>query len=233
MMPGRLRSARNLLRLVRNETENIGVAVSFGKDSLVALDLCCQLFPRVEAFYMYRVRGLEIVNKWSNRVRQRFGVDVQQYPHFDLARCYRHGVLQPHWKRHKNVPAIKMKEIEKQFRCDQDIQWIVYGWRRNDSFSRAIIMRQCGGIDHKTRRVFPLRAWRRADVIEYLETRAIPLPEELGRKDQGGLDFNPGALAFLKQHHPKDYDKWIRDFPFSELQLQKVTTCRIPKTAEK
>lgn len=220
MTPGRLASAKNLLRLVRAETDAIGVAMSFGKDSLTVMDLCCGLFGRVEAFYLFRVRNLAIVDEWSEQVQERFGVVVRQYPHFDLARCYRHSVLQPHWAETRKMYRVKMTDIERQFRSDVVIEWIAYGWRRNDSFSRAMIMRKTGGYDPKSRRVFPLRSWRRADVFEYLKARCIALPESLGRKDQGGLDFHPAALRYLHETHPEDYERVLRDFPFAGVQLQ-------------
>jgi 3'-phosphoadenosine 5'-phosphosulfate sulfotransferase (PAPS reductase)/FAD synthetase len=112
-----------------------------------------------------------------------------------------------------------MGDIETAFRADAEVEWIAYGWRRNDSFSRALIMRQCGGYDAKAKRVFPLRAWRRQDVYAYLDERGIPRPDSLGRKEQGGLDFHPGALAALKEHYPDDYERFLRDFPFVGLQL--------------
>lgn len=215
-MSALLTSSRNLLGLVRQETDAIGVAVSFGKDSLATLDLCCALFPRVEGYYLFRVRDLRIVDEWAEDVRLRFGVTVRPYPHFDLSRCYRHGVLAPHWA--TKTPAVSMAEIEATFRADASVEWIAYGWRRNDSLSRALIMRRSRGIDFDAHRVFPLRAWRRVDVLAHLASRNIPLPDGLGRKEQGGLDFHPAALAYLREHYPDDYARWLRDFPFSVVQ---------------
>jgi hypothetical protein len=224
-----LTSATNLLWTVRQETDAIGVAVSFGKDSLATLDLCCATFPRVEAYYLYRVAGLRIVDEWAAAVRQRVGVRVRPYPHFDLSRCYRHALLSPHWQ--TKVRRITMADIEAQFRADACIGWIAYGWRRNDSFSRALIMRRCGGIDFGARRVFPLRRWRRIDVLDHLRMRAIPVPHGLGRKEQGGLDFHPAALAYLREHYPDDYERWVRDFPFSG--VQGIQSPSLPATGRK
>lgn len=215
-----IESARNLLSMVRAETDAIGVAVSFGKDSLVTLDLCCRMFSRVEGYYLYRVRGMRIVDEWSDVVYRRHGVRVRMYPHFDLSRCYRNAVLQPHWRGLDKSPRIKMDDIERAFRADANVDWIAYGWRRNDSFSRALIMKACGGYDSKTRRVFPIRCWKRQEVFDYLGERNIPLPDSLGRKDQGGLDFHPAAISRLKDAYPDDYERWMRDFPFSEIQLE-------------
>lgn len=212
-------ASMNLLRLVRQETDAIGVAVSFGKDSLAVLDLCCQVFPRVEGYYLFRVRGLAIVDEWADSVYKRHGVRVRMYPHFDLSRCYRNAVLQPHWDGLEKTPALTMWDIDAHFRQAANVSWIAYGWRRNDSFSRALIMKQCAGYDPKSGRIFPLRAWRRQDVLSYLVARGIELPPSLGRKEQGGLDFHPEALAELERTHPNDYAAWLRDFPFSVVQM--------------
>ncbi len=212
----RIDSALNLLRLVRQKTDAIGVAVSFGKDSLAVLDLACRVFSRVEGYYLYRVAGLEIVDRWADRVWRRHRVRVRMYPHFDLARCYRNAVLQPHWRGLEKTPRLSMREIDEAFMAEARVDWIAYGWRRNDSLSRAIIMGQCAGYWPEARRVFPLRSWRRRDVLAYLDARDIPRPESFGRKEQGGLDFHPEALSALSE---SDWAKWRRDFPFSEIQL--------------
>ena len=64
-MSDHIKSAMNLLRIVRQTTDAIGVAVSFGKDSLATLDLCCRMFLRVEGYYLFRVRGMAIVDEWA------------------------------------------------------------------------------------------------------------------------------------------------------------------------
>ena len=212
-------AAFNLFQLVRQETDSIGVAVSFGKDSLATLDLCTRRFHRVEGYYLYRVKGMKIVDNWAQKIKERYGVIIRMYPHFDLSRCYKYAVLQPHWNKLIKVPKIKMTDIEAAFRRDADVEWIAYGWRRNDSMSRAIILKNNRGFDDKAKRIYPLRTWRRQDVYAYLKSRNIQLPPGLGRKDQGGLDFHPDALAWLKEKSPEDYQKWLQDFPFSEMQL--------------
>lgn len=213
-------SALNLLKIVRAQTSAIGVAVSFGKDSLATLDLACRLFERVEAYYLFRVADMAIVDEWAEAVRVRHGVVVRRYPHFDLSRLYRGGILQPHWEGLERTPRIMLADIERAFRRDAEVTWLAYGWRRNDSFSRALIMKKCGGLDEKAQRVFPLRSWKRSDVLTYLEMRGIPRPPTLGRQEQGGLDFNPAALEELRQRYPEDWARWQRDFPFSGVQLQ-------------
>lgn len=212
MVEPHVRSAINCLHMVRERTDVIGVAVSYGKDSLATLDLCCRLFPRVEAYYLYRVAGLHIVAQWREEVFRRHGVVVRDYPHFDLSRCYRNSVLQPHWRAAREAPRIKLTDIEASFRVDANVEWIAMGWRATDSINRAIILKRCRGFDESSHRVFPLRKWTNAQVYGYLDLANIPHPPTLGRKEQGGLDFNPGALAALGA---QDRERWDQEFPFS------------------
>lgn len=216
-----VRSARNLLGIIASRTDAIGVACSFGKDSFSVLDLCHQFFRRVEAYYLFRVPQLDVVEEWRAFVRKRWGVNVRPYPHFDLSRIYRHSVFKPAHRGHEKTPRINMADIETAFRSDAKVEWIAYGWRRNDSFSRALIMKKCAGLDEKARRIFPIRSWTRAQVYAYLDSEKIPRPDSLGRKEQAGLDFHPAALAFLRDNYPDDWKKWLAAFPFSESQLRK------------
>lgn len=222
-MDEHIKSAENMLRIVRSETDAIGVALSFGKDSLVTLDLCSKIFARMEAFYLYRVKDLQIVAGWARQVEKRYGISVMMLPHFDLIRLYKNAVLQPHWNGLERIPAVKMRDIENYFRAKANIEWLALGWRRNDSFNRAIIMKHTGGIDFKAKRVFPLRSWRRAQVYNYLDAEGIERPDGLGRKEQGGLDFHPAALRTLKETSPEDWRKWLIDFPFAAIQLIQIS----------
>jgi hypothetical protein len=126
-------SAKNLLSVVRAQTDRIGVAFSAGKDSLAVLDLVCEAFSFVSAFYLYQVPGLTPIETEILRAEKRYGIKVVRYPHFDLYRCFRHAVLQPHWSGLDRVPKIGFTEIEDAFREDTGVEWIAYGWRRNDS----------------------------------------------------------------------------------------------------
>jgi 3'-phosphoadenosine 5'-phosphosulfate sulfotransferase (PAPS reductase)/FAD synthetase len=210
----RIASAISLLSIVRQETDTIGVAVSYGKDSLVTLDLCSRVFTKLYGYYLYRVANLEIVEEWKTKTQSRWPIEIIDYPHFDLSRCYMNSVLQPHWKNTEHVSRVKFSDIEDKFRLDTGVKWIAYGWRGNDSYSRCLIMKKCRGLDEKSLRVFPIRSFRRQDVYRYLDTMGIERPDTLGRKEQGGLDFHKGAFDALSQ---SDRQKWENDFPFSEV----------------
>jgi 3'-phosphoadenosine 5'-phosphosulfate sulfotransferase (PAPS reductase)/FAD synthetase len=214
--------AKNLLQCVREQTDSIGVAFSGGKDSHVVIDLCASMFKRIEAYYMYRVPNLQMIQSLCERIKRQYEIDVQHYPHFDLVRCFKNAVFQPHWEAVKTIPSVKMKDIEDHFRKERGVDWIVYGWRASDSRSRAIILSRTKGIDFKGRRVFPLRRWKRRDVLTYLRHMKIPIPPALGREEQGGVDMHREVIKYLKEFWPEDLKKFLEVFPYAEAQLTNV-----------
>lgn len=198
------------------------MAFSAGKDSHVIIDLCAQIFGRVEAFYMYRVPNLQMIQSLCDRIKFRYGIKVQHYPHFDLSRCFKNAVFQPHWIGLEKVPTLKMIDVENHFRKERNVDWIAYGWRASDSRSRSIILSRTKGIDFNSQRVFPLRRWRRRDVLVYLHHVGIPLPPSLGRKEQGGVDLHRDVVLYLKTYYPKDLKKFLEVFPYAEAQLTEL-----------
>jgi len=90
------------------------------------------------------------------------------------------------------------------------------------SFGRS----EQGGVDfhpetlrylrEKKPRVYPLRLWRRRDVFAYLSQRQIPIPPSFGRSEQGGVDFHPETLRYLREKKPRDYRRFLEVFPYAE-----------------
>ena len=54
------------------------VACSFGKDSLVVLDLLSKVFKRVEAFCMSYVLGMDWTKTHQQYARDRWGIAVEE-----------------------------------------------------------------------------------------------------------------------------------------------------------
>jgi 3'-phosphoadenosine 5'-phosphosulfate sulfotransferase (PAPS reductase)/FAD synthetase len=220
MMAGRLAAAVNLLRVVRAQTDCLGIAFSGGKDSHVVVDLAADIFPRLVGYYLYRVADLEVIARLCRVAERRWRMRVIHYPHFDLTRCYRHAVLQPHWPETAQMPTVGWLDIEARFRAETGSSWIAYGWRRSDSLSRALILTANRGLDWQTCRVFPVARWSRRDVLAYLRARHIPRPPTFGRAEQGGVDFHADTIRWLDRYYPADAAKLRRDFPHVEIQAR-------------
>jgi phosphoadenosine phosphosulfate reductase len=213
-----LESARTILSFVRGQTDAVGVAYSAGKDSEVVLDLAKRFgFARIEAYHAYKVPDLKIVREFVRRAERRYGIEVRLYPWFTLSKMFRGALLMPHRAALARLPLVGQVEIEDRFRAEASISWILMGWRSSDSLSRAMILRQNGGIDEKHRRAFPLHRWRRGEVFSYLKVRRIPIPESFGRREQGGLDLHRDAVSILRKYYPEDYRRYLEVFPYAKI----------------
>jgi len=221
----KLAAARGVLKWLKGQTCCVGLAFSGGKDSLCSLDLLIKEGFKVVPYYLYRVAGLEITNRLCALAEVRYGVEVVRLSHFDLAHRYRNAVLQPHWVELDGVvPALNMRAIDDYMRSTYDLEWLVYGWRRSDSLSRGLTLASNHGMDPAGGRVFPLARWNRQDVLAYLKLVGIPQPPSFGLNEQGGVDFRPVALAYLKERFPNDYAKIKECFPFVETQTGRAPT---------
>jgi len=198
------------------------VGLSGGKDSLVTLDLCTRVFPRVEAFYMYHVAGLDCVERHVESAAKRARVKLHKVPHPELSRLIKLSILRPHTVGCEDVKLIKQKDIEEALARDTGITWCAYGERASDSFARRLYTRKNDGIHEGWKRVWPIWDWLQADVYAYLKARRIPLPERMGAADNKhmtGFSLKPKTLAWMKEHAPSDYAKVLRVFPYAEVQV--------------
>jgi len=216
-----VRAAENVLRIIRDETSEIVVACSFGKDSLATVDLCSRVFDRLHVFYLYRLPGIRLIERYRRLIKRRYKniVQIMMLPHFDLSRIFRYAVLMPHWRGLEDTPALTFREVEDYVRLKTGVEWVAYGWRRNESIHRAVILKHPDGIDFNNFRVFPIWRWTAKDVYAYLHRIGIPPPPTFGRRDQSGFDFHPAALKYLRDNEPDTWRRWLECFPFSPVML--------------
>jgi len=214
----KLQSAISILKFVKGYTNIVGIGYSGGKDSMVVLDLAYEFGFKIKAFHLYKVPDLKAMREMIERAKRRYGIEFYFYPWLTLSSMIKHSKLQPYWAVNFDIPNVNMADIENRFRAENpEISWILYGWRASDSFSRALIMKQTHGIDRKTFRAFPIWRWSRKDVLSYLKTKKIPLPEMWGRKEQGGIDLHPEVFKILKEKYPDDYEKYLKIFPYGRV----------------
>jgi hypothetical protein len=198
------------------------VALSGGKDSLVILDLCCEVFSRVEAFHMYLVRGLRSVEDPVDAAAKRRGVAVHYVPHWDMSRMFKYGVLRPHMPAADKLRILAQKDVERSLTAKTGIRTFAYGERASDSFIRRFYTRENDGLRIRAERskLYPIWDWVDADVYAYLKAKKIPQPPRFGgSRKQSGFSLEPDCLAWLKEHYPNDYAKVLQVFPYADVQL--------------
>lgn len=198
------------------------VALSGGKDSLVTLELCAQHFVHVEAFYMYYVRGLDVIERSVDSAARRLGVKVHKVPHPDLTRIMKNSLLRPHTPEASDIKKLKQSDLEAALTKTTGIGWFAYGERASDSFARRLYTRQNDGIRADWKRFYPIWDWLHGDVVSYLKSRRIPLPERFGASDtkvMSGFGLAPRPLHWLKHNAPSDYAKVLAMFPYAEAMV--------------
>jgi hypothetical protein len=196
-----------------------------GKDSMVSLDLCCQVFSRVEAFHMYIVKGLESVEAPMDAFAKRMGVPLHYVPHWDLARMFKHGYLRPPLATSRKIRILAARDVERSLTTKTDIHIFAYGERASDSFVRRFYTRENDGIrirEHRTK-LYPIWDWKDADVYGYMKAKKIPAPPRFGEEGKNskmsGFGLNRDCLTWLKRRYPNDYAKVLKVFPYAEIQL--------------
>jgi hypothetical protein len=149
------------LQKIAARHESILVAFSGGKDSWCCLDLCYKIFKRVKAFFLYFIPELECIEVELDKARQRYGVEILQYPHWLFFRCIKEGVYCDWYWKNINIWEPKINDIHMAIIADTGIDLICQGAKESDSMWR----RRYFTINRFDRVIYPLKKWQKIDVI--------------------------------------------------------------------
>jgi phosphoadenosine phosphosulfate reductase len=193
------------------------VACSFGKDSLIALDLCVKHFKRVEALHMVYVHGLDLTAKRCEYVKQRWGVDTLIVDH--------PGSLEHRYRGYRCFPdaSVKRKTIKQIYADAKQVlncTAVVTGTRAAEDIGRRAGMRRGTWPGE----LHPLAFWRHSkehsDLLPYLRNNNIqPFESLVGSRH--GLSNSAETILYLHDHHPADYARWCEVFPFASAVVER------------
>lgn len=200
-------------------SDSVLVSFSGGKDSIVTLDLCCRFFSRVEAFFLYWVKGLGHQESVLLHYEDKYGIPIYRLPHFEVSPALRYGIFRD---RDLSVPIVSPADIYAYMRDMTDIHWIAAGERVSDSlFRRAYIKGDGGSVQPKRGRFFPVAEWRTGHIQKYLKQRKLKVGfDYMG--DVHGRQFSllaPDFLKYLEEWYPQDYAKIKEWFPLIEARI--------------
>lgn len=202
-----------------SEIDSIVVAVSCGKDSLATLDICATRFRRVEAFFLYTVKGLSFQEAILGYLEKRYGITILRAPHLDLARLHGDQVLS--WYRPSIEPMRipSNREVYDHLRRHFGIQWIATGEKKCDSMLRRACMTLHGQWDWSRMVYYPLMDWTQSKVWDYNRLRHLPTPADYvwGRGSFAG--FTGKDLYYLRHYFPDDFERVAAVFPFTRAML--------------
>lgn len=203
---------KDLYKSIKTIAEHIGSAIVFfscGKDSIVMLDLFQKYFKgETKIVFLYIHKGLKIREDILRYYENRYNIKIDQYPQFDTGAIF--------------GKKLKQKDIEEYCRQKYNIDYLAYGYRRDESVNRSGILNVTNiGIDERNKKLYPLFHWTKRDVLNYVKQEKLPLPVDY---DYGFRDvniFKGEYLLWLYNNYRDDYEVIKQQYPKIEGELLK------------
>lgn len=196
------------------------VAYSGGKDSIVCLDIACQIFSHVECYFLYLVKGISFIENYMEWARQKYGVKIHYLPHPALADIYQYGIYCPPFKNFEQIKELSFKEIEAYIRITTGITWIAQGLKKTDTILRRAMLKKIDILDLKRKKIFPVEEFTAQEIREYLNLKKIILPENF-KKKCSGVDLQYKTVKFIYEKYPEDYKLMRKKFIFLDTILKR------------
>lgn len=191
---------------------------SFGKDSLVLLDLLYPRFKRILCVFMYFVKGLDHIERWIKWAQAKYpNAEFIQVPHWNLTYILRSGL---YCVANPNVKTMKLADVVKSMRLKYDIQYCFLGMKKADGMNRRLMLKgyEENGYENNGL-VYPLADWTQKDILSYMRQRNLPEPVRYSLKASSGVGFNEDCLLWMRKNYPQDLEKIYRVFPMAERVL--------------
>ena len=207
----------DILGAIKAASSTIDEAVVFfssGKDSICMLDLFQRFLPgRYVPVFLYFVQGLEFQERTLRYYEDRFGIEIQRHPHWDIANYDRAA-------RNLGGRALKGRDAEYAIRESTGLSWLAYGYRTDESMQRRGQLRPLAPtfIDHKFHKLYPLGVWSRHHVEAYVKERRLVLPIEYQHGYRNVDQFKGRTVLWIKKNYPDDWQKIIARFPAVEAE---------------
>lgn len=214
----RLESAENTIQVVRQETDSCILMCSFGKDSIVTLDLIYPHFNRIVCVFMYFVKDLEHINCWLNWARKRYPkAEFVEIPHWNLSYILRGGL---YCVPNPKVKLLKLTDVVASLRLKYGIEYVFLGMKKADGMNRNLMLKTYEDKNYINKGyAYPLAEWNQKNVLAYMKQHRLPEPVRYSLKASSGIGFNTDCLLWLEKNYPQDLQKIYKAFPFSERVL--------------
>lgn len=199
-------------------TDSVIVAFSGGKESIVTLDLCCKYFKNVTAFFMYIVPGLSFQERTLSWYENKYDLEIIRLPHMDAAAFFRYGCFR---KEDYTFPIVSINDIYHYVRLETDMWWIAAGERINDSIVRRAMMKKSGSIDVQRGRFYPISAWNKKEVLDYIKYHKLYLGQDSRKMGFSFKSLEGRELYMVRENFPDDYEKILHLYPFAEASVKR------------
>lgn len=211
----KIESAMNTINHVRQETDTAILFNSFGKDSLVTLDLIAPHFKRIICVFMYFVPDLEHVNRFINQCVCRYpNVEVVQVPHFTLSFVYKYGI---YCEKHPKQPQRELRDVVAAVRKYYGLEYVFLGMKKADGMNRRLMLNTYAANHYINKGLaYPLAEWTNKEVLAYMRQHHLPEPVRYNpKKPGGGIGMSLDCHLWMEKNAPQDLEKFYQAFPLS------------------
>lgn len=210
----KVEQANQYIDLIRVKSSEALLFLSLGKDSLVLLDLIYPKFDRIVCVFMYFVKGLEHINRWTNWTKAKYPkIEFVQVPHWNLTYILRGGM---YCVPNPDVKLLKLADVVKAMQLKHDVYYTFLGMKKADGMNRRLML---NGYEEKgyenNGMCYPLADWTQKDILAYMKQNNLPEPVRYGNKASNGIGFNIDCFLWLRSNYPVDLQKIIKAFPMS------------------
>ncbi len=202
-----------LLEAAREKTDTCAVAYSGGKDSACVLDLCVRVFPKVHAFFLATIPGLDCVKEALEYPVRKYGVQVTEFQHPLLGDWVYNGIYCDDVKSAEAIPAWSMSDAWDLARHELGAGCIAIGAKRSDGVWRRRQLKK--SVNMQDWLLYPIVGWSKMEVWGYIQTRGLKAHlSPQGRAFE--ISLVPENVLWLYDNWRSDYEKMKAWFPYVE-----------------
>jgi PP-loop superfamily ATP-utilizing enzyme len=190
--------------------ERVAVGFSGGKDSLTVLDLAVRHFKTVIPYFYYFVPGIKCEEAKIASAFERYGLTPLRYPAVEGIEALRIGLF---CDEHDQFDGLNLtrRTLYNWIKANTRATLILDGEKKSDGIFRR--RRMANQAKTMADVVHPIREWLKWEVLSYLKTRNIPVPDA-GRGDTGAVCLIDAEVLHLYKHHREDFDTLAGYFPY-------------------
>ena len=208
-----IKQTQDCIDRIREITNTAILFCSFGKDSLVLLDMLSKKFDKVICIFMYFVKDLEHIDKYIRWAKAKYpNIEVEQMPHWNLTYILKSGM---YCVPNPKIKLLKLNDIIRIAKKKHQIPYVFLGMKKADGLNRRLMLKTYDNYENKGN-VYPLSDWSQKNVLTYIKQYKIPSPVRYSKNVSGGCGFNIDCYLFLQRHYPNDLQKILKAFPMSK-----------------
>ena len=215
----KIESANAIIDNIRQKTNEIGVMLSFGKDSLVVLDMVYPKFDRIVCVFMSFVPKLKHMQVWIDWAKAKYPkIEFVEVPHWTLSYMLRSGL---YCVPNPKVKLITLNDVIKSIRLQYGIEYIALGMKKADGMNRRLMLNGYKENMYENNGLFyPCADWTQKEILSFMKMHRLPEPVRYTvKKASGGVGLSIECMAWLEEHYPEDLLKIYEYFPLSRRVL--------------